>query len=51
MTALLTSFGWPGAIDLGGIDQARYLESLAMVWIVYGFRTNSWSHAFKLLRK
>jgi 8-hydroxy-5-deazaflavin:NADPH oxidoreductase len=44
------AFGWPAA-DLGGIESARYLEPLAMVWIVYGFRTNTWNHAFKLLRK
>jgi predicted dinucleotide-binding enzyme len=38
-------------IDLGGIEMSRYLEPLAMVWIVYGFTTKSWDHAFKLLRK
>ncbi len=47
---LCAAFGYP-ATDLGDIEMARYLEPLAMVWIVYGFRTNSWSHAFKLLRK
>ena len=50
VTDVCKSFGWP-AIDLGGIAAARYLEPLAMVWIVYGFRTNTWNHAFKLLRK
>jgi 8-hydroxy-5-deazaflavin:NADPH oxidoreductase len=45
------TFGWPPAIDLGGVEMSRYLEALAMVWIVYGFRTNTWNHAFKLLRK
>jgi hypothetical protein len=30
---------------------ARYLGPLAMVWIAYGFSNNTWSHAFKLLRK
>jgi 8-hydroxy-5-deazaflavin:NADPH oxidoreductase len=51
VTEICTSFGWPGALDLGGIEMARYLEPLAMVWIAYGIRTNTWSHAFKLLRK
>ena len=51
VTEICTAFGWPPAIDLGGIETARYLEPLAMVWIVAGFRTNSWNHAFKLLRK
>lgn len=45
------SFGWPSTTDLGGIEMSRYLDPLAMVWIVYGFKTNTWDHAFKLLRK
>ena len=48
---ICTAFGWPPVIDLGGIEMSRYLEPLAMIWIVYGFKTNTWSHAFKLLRK
>jgi predicted dinucleotide-binding enzyme len=47
---LLASVGWNG-IDLGGIESSRYLEPLAMVWIIHGFRTNTWSHAFKLLHR
>jgi predicted dinucleotide-binding enzyme len=50
VTDVCTAFGWP-VIDLGGMAAARYLEPLAMVWIAYGFRTNTWTHAFKLLRK
>jgi predicted dinucleotide-binding enzyme len=50
VTAICDAFGWP-TIDLGGIEAARYLEPFAMVWIVYGFRTNTWTHAFKLLRR
>jgi 8-hydroxy-5-deazaflavin:NADPH oxidoreductase len=50
VTEILTAFGW-SSIDLGGIESSRYLEPLAMVWITYGFRTNSWSHAIKLLHK
>ena len=50
VTEILTKFGW-STIDLGGIEAARYIEPLAMVWITYGFRTNQWSQAFKLLRK
>jgi hypothetical protein len=49
---LIEELGWPPVIDLGGIENARYLEPLAMVWIVRfynaGFNGN---HAFKLLRK
>jgi hypothetical protein len=50
VTEILTSFGWE-AIDIGGIEGARLLEPLAMLWVTYWFRTNSRNHAFKLLRK
>jgi predicted dinucleotide-binding enzyme len=50
VTDILTAFGW-STVDLGGIESSRYLEPLAMVWITHGFRTNTWSHALKLLRK
>jgi predicted dinucleotide-binding enzyme len=47
---LLTEFGWP-VIDIGGIEGARLLEPLAMLWITYGVQTGGWNHAFRLLRK
>ena len=50
VTDLLKTFGW-SVIDIGGIECARYLEPLAMVWIRHFFRINSTNHAFKLLRK
>lgn len=43
-------FGW-NPVDLGGIVTARYLEPLAMVWILHYFATKSGDHAFKFLRK
>lgn len=46
----VNDFGW-GCIDMGEIAYSRFLEPFAMVWIVYGFTTNTWNHAFKLLRK
>jgi hypothetical protein len=45
---VLDSFGWQGD-DLGGIEGARYLEALCMIWVLHGFRVGSWNHAFKLL--
>jgi 8-hydroxy-5-deazaflavin:NADPH oxidoreductase len=42
-------FGWL-VVDVGGIEGARLLEPLAMLWIIYGIRAGSWNHAFKLLR-
>jgi len=47
---LLTPFGWD-TIDLGGIEQSRLLEPLAMIWITYYIQTGSGNHAFKLLKK
>ena len=47
---ILDSFGWEN-VDIGGIDGARLLEPLAMLWIMHYFKTGSGNHAFKLLRK
>ncbi|MGZ8797184.1 MAG: NADPH-dependent F420 reductase [Thermoanaerobaculia bacterium] len=43
-------FGW-GVIDIGGIQGSRHLEPMCMVWVLYGMRSKTWTHAFKLLRK
>jgi len=43
-------FGWE-PLDVGGIDAARLLEPMCILWVMHGFRSNSWNHAFKLLRK
>jgi predicted dinucleotide-binding enzyme len=48
VTQFLTAFGWD-TIDIGGIDGARLLEPLAMLWIRYAFQNQHWTHAFKLL--
>jgi predicted dinucleotide-binding enzyme len=50
VTQVCEAFGW-GVIDLGGIEASRYLEPMCMVWVAYGIRSGSWSHAFKLLRR
>ncbi len=47
---ILKSFGW-SSIDIGGIEGARLLEPMCILWLLCGMRTNSWNHAFKLLRK
>jgi predicted dinucleotide-binding enzyme len=47
---ILREFGW-GVADIGGIEGARYLEPMCLVWVLYGAVSNSWNHAFKLLRK
>ena len=50
VAGILTDFGWETQ-DTGGIEGSRLLESLAMLWITYYFKTNNGNHAFKLLRK
>jgi 8-hydroxy-5-deazaflavin:NADPH oxidoreductase len=47
---LVREFGWD-VEDLGGIDQAFFLEAFASMWINYGFKYNDWAHAFKFLKK
>lgn len=48
---LALKWGWNSTVDLGGIENAYWLETFAMLWIVYAFKTNEWNHAFKFLRK
>jgi predicted dinucleotide-binding enzyme len=50
VAAILRDFGW-GVIDLGGIEASRHLEPMCLVWVLYGARSGSWNHAFKLLRR
>jgi len=48
VSEILTAWSW-NTHDLGGIEQARLLESFALLSILHGFRTNRWDHAFKLV--
>ncbi|HSG99895.1 MAG TPA: NAD(P)-binding domain-containing protein [candidate division Zixibacteria bacterium] len=50
VVSALEKFGWETA-DMGGVESARAIEPLCMLWCIPGFRENSWNHAFKLLRK
>jgi hypothetical protein len=49
-TKILRDFGWD-VLDLGGIENSRWLEAMCMAWVAYGFKSGGWNHAFKLLRK
>lgn len=41
-----------GTGDVGrALEGARVLEPLCILWVTYGLKTNTWNHAFKLLRK
>jgi 8-hydroxy-5-deazaflavin:NADPH oxidoreductase len=43
-------FGWDTA-DMGGVEAARAIEPLCILWCIPGFARNEWMHAFKLLTK
>lgn len=49
VTGLLDQLGWD-AEDMGGVQSARAIEPLCMLWCLPGFLRNQWSHAFKLLK-
>lgn len=48
ITDILRTFGWP-VIDLGGIEGARMLEPLVLLWVNYGMKVGRWDNAFKLV--
>jgi predicted dinucleotide-binding enzyme len=47
--AILEQFGWE-VEDMGGVQAARAIEPLCILWCIPGFRENRWNHAFKLLK-
>ncbi len=47
---ILEQFGWETA-DMGGVEAARAVEPLCMLWCIPGFLHNQWTHAFKLLQR
>lgn len=46
---LLEQLGWETA-DMGGVEAARAIEPLCMLWCIPGLSGGGWTHAFKLLR-
>ena len=49
VTGILDQFGWETA-DMGGVEAARAIEPLCVLWCIPGFLRGEWTHAFKLLR-
>jgi hypothetical protein len=47
--AILEAFGWR-ALVVGGIERARELESLCILWVAIGAEHGSWNHAITLVR-
>lgn len=50
VTGILGDFGWSDVVDLGGIEAARELESLCVLWCRVAIPTQQWQSAFRLLR-
>ncbi|MEZ5426103.1 MAG: NADPH-dependent F420 reductase [Pyrinomonadaceae bacterium] len=48
--ALAEVFGWE-VEDLGGIEQSFLLEAFANLWVNYGLKHKTRTHAFKLLKR
>ncbi len=47
---ILDRFGFE-VEDMGGVQAARAIEPLCLLWCIPGFLRNQWTHAFKLLKK
>ena len=46
---VLLKFGWEWE-DVGGVEAARAIEPLCILWCIPGFLRGQWTHAFKLLK-
>jgi hypothetical protein len=50
VTTILDRFGWD-AEDIGGVEGARAIEPLAILWCAPGFLRGQWTHAYRVLRR
>jgi hypothetical protein len=50
VVGVLERFGWDHE-DIGGVEGARAIEPLCILWCAPGFQRNQWTHAYKVLRK
>ena len=46
---ILDQFGWEAA-DMGGVEVARPIEALCLLWCAPGLIKKEWAHAFKYLK-
>lgn len=47
----LMEFGWVDIHDVGSIEKSRLLEPLALLWIEYGVKNDTWDHAVSIITK
>jgi 8-hydroxy-5-deazaflavin:NADPH oxidoreductase len=50
VTEILKTFGWTDAIDVGGLDGARWLEALTPLWVRVSVPLKTYSHIFVVAR-
>jgi 8-hydroxy-5-deazaflavin:NADPH oxidoreductase len=50
VTGIVERFGFD-VEDMGGVEAARAIEPLCILWCIPGFLRNQWTHAFKLLKQ
>jgi hypothetical protein len=50
VAGILDAFGWE-TVDVGGIEGARLLEPMCVLWVGHAMRVGNGNHAYKLLRK
>lgn len=50
VTKILDRFGWETE-DMGGVEGARAIEPLCILWCLPGFLRGEWKHALKLLKQ
>ena len=48
--SILDSFGWH-SVDIGGIEGARLLEPLCLLWVAYMMQSGNPNHALKMLHR
>ena len=48
--AIVRELGWPGTMDVGAIDAARWLEALVPLWVRAAQALNTYEHAFKIVQ-
>lgn len=51
VTELLQQMGWIDIVDMGSIEMSRNIEPLSILWYAYGFRTGTWQHGFRLVKR
>ena len=47
---ILVELGWPGALDVGDVTAARYLEALVPLWARVGGVLGTYEHVFGVVR-